>query len=733
MLEKISKICVYLLIFLVPVFFLPTTAWPLAWNKYLLLAVLAGLALIFWLIRIIKTGVLKLKWTKLATAVFILLVTLGLATIFSNARGVSFWQIISAGSYLNFIFYIIIFFLAGNIFDRDKDVARALVVLLAGVALANLLFLAQLFFGSFWPWEFARAIGFNLVGSVWALAVLAGGMAVMLVALLGQTAIFKNKYYQWLGYLILLSFAVSLIIIGFKPVWLAMALSMIIIIWQKLKSFAPAKEAEPGAVNSGKEDEGDKGSSIINVEAPAADRATKIDLKAVYLPAIIFVLAIILIVIKVPLGERWQLPNLITLNSQSTNSIVADTFRDSFKNMVIGSGPATFEYQYLAHKPAGIVPGPFWQTRFVQGKYALATFLAEFGMLGLVGFLLIIIFFLRQGIKTVISSKEKDERQPVRSAVFAAGFYFLFCWFAYSADFTLLFVGFLILGLWLAVSRAERKEVVFTKSPQLAFLIMLISIVIIPSLVIVLFCSGKKYVGAINYNQALAAATKEDMDIDIAIGLLIKAVKQDGDNDLYLRELSEAYLIKFTQLEANTQLSAEQKKQEAQAVVNELESVAQKMLAVNPKNSQNWEQVGRIYGSFTALDPGAYKLSIDNYLKAGELDPQNPLLLLKIASINFEMAKSARSQAKQPGIKAEDQKQLQAVAEQGLKSALAYADKASALKSNFVPAYYFRALVYDFSEQYELALVNYQIVLQVEPTNQEIIDRVKKIREIIEK
>ena len=105
MLEKISKICVYLLIFLVPVFFLPTTAWPLAWNKYLLLAVLAGLALIFWLIQIIKTGVLKLKWTKLATAVFILLVTLGLATIFSNARGVSFWQIISAGSYLNFIFY----------------------------------------------------------------------------------------------------------------------------------------------------------------------------------------------------------------------------------------------------------------------------------------------------------------------------------------------------------------------------------------------------------------------------------------------------------------------------------------------------------------------------------------------------------------------------------------------------------------------------------------------------
>src|SRR3990172_13362000 len=75
MLEKISKSCVYLLIFLVPVFFLPTTAWPLAWNKYLLLAVLAGLAFIFLLIQIIKTGVFELKWTKLATAGFILFFT----------------------------------------------------------------------------------------------------------------------------------------------------------------------------------------------------------------------------------------------------------------------------------------------------------------------------------------------------------------------------------------------------------------------------------------------------------------------------------------------------------------------------------------------------------------------------------------------------------------------------------------------------------------------------------
>jgi len=455
------------------------------------------------------------------------------------------------------------------------------------------------------------------------------------------------------------------------------------------------------------------------------------------LPALIFVLAVVLIVIKLPLADRFQLPNLITLNIKTSHNIAVDSFKDSFKNIIIGSGPATFEYQYALHKPISIVQSSFWQTRFLQGKYALSTFLTEFGIFGLVGFLLIILFFLQQGIKKIILAKKESinldfkTQVNIQSAVFASGFYFLLCWFLYSADFVLLFVSFLILGLWLACNNNKQKEIIFTKSPQQAFFIMLISIVIIPSLAICLFYSSKKYIANINYNKAIAVATQENASIDSAINFLIKAVNQDGANDLYLRELSEAYLIKLVQMQYNQQLSPEQIQQETQSLIKELDLLAQKMTQVNPQNSQNWEQLGRIYGSLMQIDLTAYEFSINNYIKASELDPKNPLILLKLASLNFEMAKNVLAQSKQQSIKQEDKNKLQEIYKQSLDSALEYSDKSIKLKNNFVSSYYLKAIIYDFSEQYEVALENYQRVLLLEPNNQEVLKRAEEIFKII--
>ena len=102
MLKKIISTLLYATIFLLPVFFLPVTVFPLAWNKHVLLLVLSFLALILWLINVIKSGELKLNWTKLSSAVLILLAVLAASTIFSGARAYSFWSAISAESSLNY-------------------------------------------------------------------------------------------------------------------------------------------------------------------------------------------------------------------------------------------------------------------------------------------------------------------------------------------------------------------------------------------------------------------------------------------------------------------------------------------------------------------------------------------------------------------------------------------------------------------------------------------------------
>lgn len=719
MLNKIVKTLLYLIIFFLPLFVLPVTAMPVAWNKHILLLVLGLVALILWFINLIKAGELKLNWTKLSTVVLILLLVVGISTLFSMARAQSFWSATSAESCLNFILYGVVFFLASNVFIQNKDVSKALAILLISSALVNLLFLIQLLFGPILPWEFSQTIGFNLLGSVWTLAVFVGGMSVVLLSLLGSSQIFKTRFYQILGYLALILFLVSLIIINSKAAWIGVALSLIMVIWQKLKEFP--SETLSTAVAS----------------APGVDQVKKIDLKRVYLPAVIFVIAAILIFVDIPLAKRFQLQNLITLNNKSTQSIVNKTFSGSFKNTLIGSGPATFEYQYALHQPQDIVQGPFWQTRFAQGKYALATLLVELGVLGLVGLILIILAFLWPAFKKVIFVKQihqADEgRFCLQTVMLAVGFYFLVCWFLYLVDFSLLFIIFLILGLWLAVSNLNRKEVVFIKSPQQAFFIMLLGIVVIAGSAVGLFFSGKKYLAAVNYGRALAAVKQKEVNINAAVNLLAKAVSLDTTNDLYLRELSEVYLMQLAQLGSNAQLDATQRQQAAQLIISNLESLTQKMAGVNPKNSQNWGQLGKIYGSLILVNPTALELSTNNYFKASELDPKNPLIWLKLASLNFEMGKITQQQSEQPGVGKGDKEQLQTLYEQNLKQAVEYADKSIALKNNFVTAYYLKALIYDFSKQYGLALANYQVVLQAESGNQEVLKRTQEIVEILNK
>lgn len=294
-------------------------------------------------------------------------------------------------------------------------------------------------------------------------------------------------------------------------------------------------------------------------------------------------------------------------------------------------------------------------------------------------------------------------------------------------DFFLFFITFLILGLWLASTNPNRKQIVFTKSPQQAFFIMLVGIALIAASAIGLYYSGKKYTAAVYYSQGLKSAGKEDFDINTTINLFNKAADLDSASDLYLRELSEAYLIKLGQIQSNQSLSQEQKQQDTQSAFSQLAAVVARMLELNPANSQNYEQAGKVYANLIALDFNAYQLAMDNYNKAKELNPNNPSILLNLASLNFELLKSVHNQLSQKDLKEADKSQLQDIYEQNLETTLANADLAIKLKNNYSPAYYFKAAVYEFSGQNDLALANYQIVLQLEPNNQAVIDKIKTI------
>ncbi|MFH1890251.1 MAG: tetratricopeptide repeat protein [Candidatus Kuenenbacteria bacterium] len=738
MLNKITKTFLYIAVFFLPIFFLPATIAPLALNKHIAMFALIFLALIFWLAGIIKSGKLTVKWSFLSSAIFTLLVILGISTVFSSAKTNSFWLAVPASSYLNFILYFVVFFLASNLLIKGKDILKMLWLLFLSSSIAALLFLIQLFFGPVFSWDFAAASGFNLFGSVWAFAIFLGGMTIALLAILDNKNVLNGKYHRYQGYLVLIIYLIALIIINYWIVWLAISLVSIIIIWRKMKDSA----VEMGQYKL-------KSTTAENQSQvePESDLEKKIDLKPIYLSAIVFILAVVMLIAKLPLVDYNQLPPQITLSRTATHNIVKSTFAESFKNKLIGAGPVAFGSQYVLYRPENVMKTNFWQVRFVQGKYMLATFLIEFGVLGIIGFLLIILTFLYQSFRLIILDKNKNSQQDsgfvAQLACFAAAFYFLFFWFFYLTDFNLLFMAFVFLGLWAASlpnikGFGVSKEIIFTKYPQYAFFIMLLAIIITAGSLGGLYHLGRKYMGAVKYKQALAVLKAGELDN--GINLINMAANLDSNSDLYLRELSEMYLIKLSNFQADQKEEADQdeiatdqeketktkqKQVELQQLIDQIELVSKKAIQINENNSQNWQQAGKVYQALAVLDANAYQVAVGNYSRASQFDPHNPNIFLNLGKIYFRLGMQAYDQIKNESPAQEQQDKLKEFAKNSFTNSVNSFTNAVNLKDDYTSAYYSRGIVHEVMGQYELALEDYYTTLRLEPSNEEVIQRIE--------
>ncbi len=191
-LNKIIKYGLYLLVFLFPLWFLPLTTSPLVINKQMLLAVFSFLLLIFWMIKIIISGKVSLNWGKLSLMIFLLLIVIGICTLFSSAKIQSFWGMdFNPDTLFSFVLYAIIFFLFANLINQES-LLPALWTFLASAGTLSFLFLIQILKPIF-PWDFAQSSSFNLIGSVQLLSVFLGGAFVILLALISGKPILKKN------------------------------------------------------------------------------------------------------------------------------------------------------------------------------------------------------------------------------------------------------------------------------------------------------------------------------------------------------------------------------------------------------------------------------------------------------------------------------------------------------------------------------------------------------------
>ncbi len=736
-LDKLIKISLYSLVFFTPLFFLPLTAWPVSLNKQVFLIFLALFSLILWLTKIIVSGELKLRHSKISLGVLLLLAVLGVSTLFSSSRLQSFWGMSQeTDSYLTFILFALVFFLFANLIEGKKEILNVLSLFLASSGILSVFFLVQNFLKKpFFSWPFAQSTFFNPIGTVQGLSLFLGAALVILLALVTTAGLkIKNKkeiqpkknsskakeeekkYYfifrllnsKWFKPLAAVSLGIlifaSILLINHWLVWFGIALAMIMIMAEATKSI---------------------GESFSSKE-----------LKKFILPLGFLVFSLVFVLVRPSLSGLLAAPPEISPTVSMTLEIAIRTLKESLKNLFFGTGLATWEYQFSLYRPLGLNLTDFWQVRFNQGSGTLATLLATSGVLGVLAFLAIIVLFLYQGMKMVFG-KEKEKKsangeeasvdlKEVKVVLFSVGLYLLFLFFFYPLNLSLGMAAFVILGLWTSIFYQKETSFSFTKSPQKAFFVMLVGVGLVAGSVVCLFKVGQKYKAALAYSEGISLINNQEPKLDKGIEKINQAVLLDK-KDIYFRNLAQALLLKTNEILDDQNLAQEKKQEKVQQLIVGMETAAGTATSLNPKSSENWLQEGNIYDNLVLLGvSGADELTISYYQKAGELDPQNPLIPFFLGRLHKRLAeKDIADSASQQEESAK--KQLEEKANQNFALALENLDKSVKLKLNFSSAYYFLAQTYEEKGEKEKALANYQIVLQLEPGNEEVTKKVEEL------
>ena len=620
-----TKYSVYLLAFLIPIFFLPWTADALDFNKQALLVLFIALALFFWMAKVLISGEFAVNFNKTHVAVLVLFIVELVSTIFSQDRYGSFWgwPRITSESLLTLAGLVVLYFIISNVFDK-KEIFISVVFLALSGALSILIGLLQL--SGFY-------FSFNTIGSVAGL----GFFVAVFIPLLLMLMIYSNKWLKIIfGIGAVLAF-ITLIFINYQLMWwLVLTGSVLLILFGMLKRDV-------------------------------------IDLRWLSLAIFFLVLSLFFIILK-PQIQALARPIEVFLNQRTTFDIAAKTIKEM---PILGSGPGTFAFDFLKYKKVDFNQQILWNARFDWGASKILNVLATTGVLGLISFLALIGIVIFSGIKFM----QKKSVSPF--SILTGGLLMAFIvqtagYFLYGSNLSLNFLYFFLIASLAGLFSYKRKIYSLKPSSLLTLGITFVFTSVFIFSLGFLILGGQRYVAQVHYfsGEKLLASGK----IDQGIQKLEKAASLNPDVDIYLTELSQAYLSKIGSLINKKDLSDEEKRN-IQILINNSINAAKLSTDRSPNNVSNWSVRAYVYQNLIGIIDTADVWALSSYDQAIQLDANSPYYPAQKGIVY--MVKSSIL----PQDKTQEKEQL-------LSQAKEQFDKSVQLKSDYSPALFQIAMVY---------------------------------------
>jgi len=667
--ELIIRICLYLIVFLVPVFFLPYSSSPLELNKNFVFGILVIIAGITYLAKIIIKKEGSFLRTVFDWFFLILLIIYILSTILSVHPSSSLWGIDSyySGSLASLILFILFFYLIINNVDSIRETAKLIVIFLVSVTILMLFNVLQLKGVYIFPMEFARSQTFNaLVNSSEILSIFLAVTSLLLFGLL----LFVKNIWQRIGLLacFLLNFLV-LFLIDKNISWIVLAVGIFIfLILVTLKSR---------------------------------------ELKSywVILPTLFLTLAILFIFINTASITKLNIPNDAVLDQKTSWTITAKSVGQS---PFWGTGPSTFSYNFEKYRTVSFNNSAVWNWRFIKASDEWGQLFSTAGVVAGIVFFIIGILYLFNSISVILKAKKPDFEWLLAMLIFVTWFSVFLASFFITFSFVLSFLFWFLMALGINIGDRKwirKNNFSLKNSTGLIFVTTAVFFIIILGGAIYLFSMSKIWLADFYYQKADTAIAKTD-DISKVKNYLNKAIAYYPQNNIYYFTLAQG-LVTEQQLEALQQSPDTGK---IQNLTNESVEWAKKGVAVDKNNPVVYENIAKIYQNlYTQLDD-AWPLAIQNYEQAKELEPNNPMVYFSLGQVRLVQAQSSISNS---NLTDEQKKSAVQIVDQAINDF----QKAKELKANFVDADYYIALALDLKGEKEKAIQVMESLVKDFPDN----------------
>ncbi|MDD4990562.1 MAG: tetratricopeptide repeat protein [Candidatus Pacebacteria bacterium] len=594
--DLITKYSIYILVFLLPVLFLPWTSEVLDFNKQALLVGLVFVSLFSWMLKVLVSGKFEANVNKAHIFVGALFLVYLLATIFSVDKYGSFWgwPKVTAEGFLTLIGLVVLYLIVSNAFSK-KEIVKSLYVFSASVLVVQIYGILQLFGLFIIPAGFAKNISFNTVGGAGGLGIFSAVLLPLMIVLL----IIAKKWWKILFALVILSSALILVLLNYPIVW-----------WVVVA-----------------------GSALIMVFG--VFKRNLFDGRWMALPMFFLAISLFFVILNPQINILPQKTNEISLSQQANFQVDMQALKE---RPILGSGPGTFAYDFLKFKNADFSKTVLWNVSLNSGNSKVLTVLATTGILGILGLFALMGAIIFYAGRHLVAQKN-DSNSEVFYLVLGLGLFVSFvsqiiAYFLHNSSLTLDFVFFFVIAILVGFVFDKRKEYELKPSSLLTLIVTFTFTLVFIFGLGLLILGGQRYIAEVNYYGGLSAL--QNNNLDEGIKGLEKAVLLNSGSDLYFSQLSQVYLVKIQEVAANKEMSNDDKTKNIQALVANSVNASKIATDINPQSSGNWLTRGYVYQSLNGLVTDSQTWAINSYNEALKLDPNNPYSLTQLGVVYYQ-------------------------------------------------------------------------------------------------